>query len=175
MTAAFFLATFRAALFDGGVSDAAFAAWNAAQRLLVASEIALLPAALIFRRLRLGGSGVAAGLAGPPDSRDLSSPILVSMCRLCSSNPRMAAVTISLVSFVGIDSPVHKTVYRLFDKEYGRAVLTRAQFVLATILVSLFNAAEIDARPPHDPAPVWQPLGTTTGSTGDKWLDFGLG
>src|ERR1035437_3998423 len=33
-----------------------------------------------------------------------SSAILVSMCRFCSSNPRMAAVMISVVSFVGMSA-----------------------------------------------------------------------
>ena len=39
---------------------ACFAAWNAAHLLFVASEIAFLPAALMFRRLGFVGSGVAA-------------------------------------------------------------------------------------------------------------------
>ena len=57
------LALFLAAFFDVGCSGACCAAWNAAHRFFVASEIAFLPAALIFRRLRLVGFGVAAELA----------------------------------------------------------------------------------------------------------------
>jgi hypothetical protein len=71
-------------------------------------------AAEIFFRFPVGASGVV-GVAEPPGSIARSSAILVSICRLCSSNPRMAAVMISLVSFVGIRSPVNKTVYRSFD------------------------------------------------------------
>jgi hypothetical protein len=67
-----------------------------------------------FFRFPVGASGVV-GVAEPPGSIARSSAILVSICRLCSSNPRMAAVMISLVSFVGIRSPLNKTVYRSFD------------------------------------------------------------
>src|ERR1039457_6064921 len=49
-------------------------------------------------------SGLAADSAGLPDSMARSSAILVSMCRFCSSNPRMAAVMISVVSFVGMSA-----------------------------------------------------------------------
>ena len=77
-TAAFFravfLALFLAAFFDVGCSDACCAAWTAAHRFFV-GEIAFLPAALILRRLRLVGSGVAADVAGPPGSMARSSAI----------------------------------------------------------------------------------------------------
>jgi hypothetical protein len=67
-----------------------------------ASAIFRREATLDVLRLWVGTSGVTAEAAGPPVSTARSSAILVSMCRLCSSNPRMAAVTISGVSFVGI-------------------------------------------------------------------------
>ena len=65
--AAFFGAVFVVAVFFARADFSfCFAAWNAAHLFFVASEIAFLPAALIFRRLRFGGSGVAAvGLAPP--------------------------------------------------------------------------------------------------------------
>src|ERR1039458_6699875 len=49
-------------------------------------------------------SGLAADSAGLPDSMARSPAILVSMCRFCSSNPRMAAVMISVVSLVGMSA-----------------------------------------------------------------------
>jgi hypothetical protein len=49
-------------------------------------------------------AGVSAGSAGPPESMAWSSPIRESMCRFCSSKPRMAAVIISVVSFVGMSA-----------------------------------------------------------------------
>src|ERR1035437_7982590 len=63
-----------------------------------------LEAAENLLRLRVGGSGLAAGSVGPPGSTARSSAICVSMCRFCSSNPRMAAVMISVVSFVGMSA-----------------------------------------------------------------------
>jgi hypothetical protein len=71
-----------------------------------------------FLRFLVGASGVA-GVAGPPGSIARSSAILVSICRFCSSNPRIAAVMISYVSLGGILSPVNKTVYRSFDASTG--------------------------------------------------------
>src|ERR1039458_943077 len=76
---------------------------GAAHLLRCASAMRARAAALIFRRLRFGDSG-AEGSAGPPDNRDRSSAILVPMCRFCSSYPRMAAVMISGVSFVGMSA-----------------------------------------------------------------------
>jgi len=91
----------------GAASGAATTAplLDAAHLLRCASAMALLPAALIFRRFFFGSSGAAAGSMGPPVSPALSSAIWASMCRFCSSNQRMAAVMISLVSFgVGISA-----------------------------------------------------------------------
>src|ERR1019366_1059010 len=51
---------------SGGDGSAAFL--EAAHLFRCASAIAFLPAALIFRRLRFGGSGLAAGSVGPPVS-----------------------------------------------------------------------------------------------------------
>ena len=71
--AVIFVTAFFAGLFAAVyVAFAASALFNA-QRLLVASEMAFLPAALIFRRLRFVGSGVVAGSAGPPESMARSS------------------------------------------------------------------------------------------------------
>ena len=75
---------------------------DAAHLLRCASAMRARAAALIFRRLRFGASNGETGSAGPPDSPARSSAILASMCRFCSSNPRMAAVMISALSFVGI-------------------------------------------------------------------------
>ena len=65
--------------------------------------IRLLAAAEILRFL-VRGSGVAAGvgLVGPPSNMARSSAICTSMCRFCSSNPRMAAVSICGLSVVGM-------------------------------------------------------------------------
>src|ERR1035437_5373214 len=60
-TGAFFAAVFLAARFLTTVGVSVFfAAWNAAQRFLVASTMARLPAALSFR-FGFGGSGAAGG------------------------------------------------------------------------------------------------------------------
>src|ERR1035438_7475978 len=75
---------------------------DAAHLLRCASAMRARAAGLIFRRLRLGAFGASEGSAELPDSPARSSAILVSMCRFCSSNPRMAAVMISGVSFVGM-------------------------------------------------------------------------
>jgi hypothetical protein len=96
------LALFLAAFFGTGCSAVCCAAWNAAHRFFVAAEIAFRPAALIFRRLPLVGSGVAAGSEEPPVNRLRSSAICVSMWSYCCSKPMMAAVMISFVSFVGM-------------------------------------------------------------------------
>jgi hypothetical protein len=70
-----------------------------AHRRCWASFIRRRAAAENFLRLCVG---VSARAAGPPESMAWSSPIRESMCRFCSSKPRMAAVIISLVSFVGM-------------------------------------------------------------------------
>lgn len=75
---------------------------DAAHLLRCASAMRARAAALIFRRSRIGDSDAAVGSGRPPSSIPRSSAILTSMCRFCSSNPRMAAVMISGVSFVGI-------------------------------------------------------------------------
>lgn len=73
---AFLTAAFRAAAFFRGVllgvaffatglSAASFAAWNSAHLFLVASEIALLPAALILLLRPDAGFGVSDAAAGP--------------------------------------------------------------------------------------------------------------
>ena len=85
--------------FGFGGSGVAASAWTleAAHLLRCASAIAFRPAALIFRRLRLVGSGVAADSAGP-DSMDRSSAIWPSIRRFCDSKPSMAAAIIWSVS-----------------------------------------------------------------------------
>ena len=82
---------------NGAGGSVAF--WDSAHRFRWASPMRFRAAALIFRRLRVAGSGGAAVSAGPLDSSARSSAICVSMCRFCPSNPRMAAVMISGVSF----------------------------------------------------------------------------
>src|ERR1019366_1477621 len=132
---------FATAFFSAGFF-ACFVAWNAAQRFLVASEMAFLPAALIlrfgfavavldggsaspldaaqrfrcaspmrfraaaliFRRLPFGTPGLATDSAGPPSSMAWSSAIWRSILVFCDSNPVMAAMMISFVSFVGMST-----------------------------------------------------------------------
>jgi hypothetical protein len=139
--ASFAAARFAVAFF--AATGAVFAAWNAAQRFLVASEIAFRPAALIlrfgfaasdvsgavasdsprilahrrccasfirrraaaenFRRLSVCVSGVTAGVRlVPPASMARSSSIWVSIRVFCASNPVIAALMISFVSFGGM-------------------------------------------------------------------------
>src|ERR1017187_104165 len=60
-------------------------------------------AALIFRRLGVAGSAAATGSEGPPVSQVRSSAILASSFSFWASIPKIAAFTISVVSFpVGI-------------------------------------------------------------------------
>jgi hypothetical protein len=75
---------------------------DSAHRFRCASAIRARPAALIFRRFRFGASGVDAASALPPDNIAFSSMILESICRFCSSNPKMAAEMISGVSLIGM-------------------------------------------------------------------------
>src|ERR1017187_5164337 len=70
-----------------------------AHRRCCASRIRRRAAAENFLRLLVGATGVAAALPGPPGSMARSSAILESICRFCSSNPRIAATMISGVSF----------------------------------------------------------------------------
>jgi hypothetical protein len=95
---AFFVAFFGAGCFATAGFSGSFAAWNAAQRFFVAAEIALLPAALIFR-FRFGTSDVVAGSVRPPSSICRSSAICPSIRRFWASKPLMAAARISAVSF----------------------------------------------------------------------------
>jgi hypothetical protein len=90
-----------------GLGTASDAFLEAAHLLRCASPIRARAAALIFRRLGFNDSGTAAG--SPADSMDRSSAICVSMFRFCSSNPKMAVLMISEVSFVGMfsDHPVN--------------------------------------------------------------------
>src|ERR1035437_9644443 len=84
---------------DGGPGDF----FDAAHLFRCASAMAFLPAALIFRRLRFGASGVAAVSVGPPSSMARSSAIWASIRRFCCSKPSTRAVIISGVSlWVGI-------------------------------------------------------------------------
>jgi len=99
---------------DGG-SDVTLIA---AHRRCWASFMRRRAAAENFRRFLVGASGVAAGSAGPPDRMARSPLICESMCRFCSSNPRMAAVMISFVSFVGMSAfrTIHFTAVLLVNK-----------------------------------------------------------
>jgi hypothetical protein len=91
---------FRFGLGAASGADGSAAFLEAAHLFRCASAIAFLPAALIFRRFRLGGSDVAAvGSAGPPGSMARSSAILASIRLFWNSKPSMAAVMISFVSF----------------------------------------------------------------------------
>ena len=81
-----------------GADDSA-AFLDAAHLLRCASAIALLPATLILRRFRGATSGVTAGAAGPPDSIAWSSAILARSFSFWASIPKIAAFTISVVSF----------------------------------------------------------------------------
>jgi len=84
-----------------GVADACGSGlpFFAAHRLRWASAMALRPAALIFRRGGFVDTGVGADSAGSPERNARSSAIWASIPRFCSSKPRMAAATISFVSF----------------------------------------------------------------------------
>src|ERR1039457_2041172 len=77
---------------------------DAAHRFRWASPMRFRAAALIFRRLPLVFSGLAAvGWVGPPESMAArSSAICVSIRSFCCSKPTMAALIISGVRFVGI-------------------------------------------------------------------------
>jgi hypothetical protein len=66
-----------------GAGSVAFLA--SAHLLRWASAIAFLPAALIFRRLRVDGSGLAADSAGPPGRMARSSAIFWSIRAFCDS------------------------------------------------------------------------------------------
>jgi hypothetical protein len=80
-------------------ADGSAAFLEAAHLFRCASAIAFLPAALIFRRFRFGGSGMAAVSAEPPANRLRSSAILVSIRAFWDSKPSIAAVMISVVNF----------------------------------------------------------------------------
>jgi hypothetical protein len=93
------LLSFRLGLGAASGPDGSVAFLEAAHRFRCASPIRFLAAALIFRRLGVAGSDVAAVSMGPaPDSKARSSAICVSMRVFCASKPSMAAVIISGVS-----------------------------------------------------------------------------
>src|ERR1017187_4924869 len=92
--------------FGLGASGAACCFLDSAHLFRWAAAIAALPALLIFRRLREGGSeGVAAGFE-PPSSICRISAIWASIRFFWISNPSIAAVRISVVSFVGMDNSI---------------------------------------------------------------------
>ena len=73
--------------FGFGGSGVGASTWvlDAAHLFRCASAIRARAAALIFRRLRVAGSGVTADSVGPPGSRAFSSTILMSMRAFCAS------------------------------------------------------------------------------------------
>jgi hypothetical protein len=76
-----------------------------AHRRCWASFIRFRAAAENFFRLRVGASGVVAGVGFvPPSSMAWSSAIWRSILVFCDSNPVMAAMMISFVSFVGMST-----------------------------------------------------------------------
>src|ERR1039458_6503391 len=80
-----------------------------------------------FLRFLVGATGVAAVSPGPPDSMARSSAIFESICRFCSSNPRIAAVMISGVSFC-IDMSAFRTIHvNPFCGSRNREALCRLQ------------------------------------------------
>ena len=92
--------------FGFGASGAACCFLDSAHRFRCAAAIAALPALLIFRRPREGGSEAAAAGFGPPSSICRISAIWASIRFFWISNPSIAAVRISVVSFVGMDNSI---------------------------------------------------------------------
>ena len=88
--------------FGFGASGAAGRFLDSAHLFRCAAAIAALPALLILRRLRWGNSEVAAVDWEPPSSICRISAIRASIRVFCISNPSIAAVRISVVSFVGM-------------------------------------------------------------------------
>ena len=91
----------------------------------ILAHLACCPAAILRLaaadtvRLRAGAPGAVTAPEAPPDSVARSSAICVSMCRFCSSNPRIAAVMISSVSLVGMrmNAPLgHSTPLELCNR-----------------------------------------------------------
>jgi hypothetical protein len=91
--------SFRFFLGAASGADGAAAFLDAAHLFRCASAMAFLPAALIFRRLRFGASGVAAVALGPPSSMARSSVTCWASFSLCDSNPSIAASIMGLVNF----------------------------------------------------------------------------
>src|ERR1019366_4889112 len=81
-----------------------------AHRRCCASRILRRAAAENFLGFLVDASGAAAVSAGPPDSMARSSAIFESICRFCSSNPRIGAVMISGLS-VCIDMSAFRTIH----------------------------------------------------------------
>jgi CheY-like chemotaxis protein len=88
--------------FGFGASCAAWCFLDSAHLFRCAAAIAALPALLIFRRLRRGDSEAAAVDWEPPSSICRISAIRASIRVFCISNPSIAAVRISVVSFIGM-------------------------------------------------------------------------
>ena len=110
--------SFRFFLGAASCADGSVVFFDAAHLFRCASAIAFLPAALIFRRLGVAGSAVAAGSVGPPVSQPQSSAILASSFSFWASIPRIAAVTISVVSFgVGMLLDLPRFFHRKGDAE----------------------------------------------------------
>ena len=110
--------SFRFFLGAASCADGSVVFFDAAHLFRCASAIAFLPAALIFRRLGVAGSAVAAGSVGPPVSQPRSSTILASSFSFWASIPRIAAVTISVVSFgVGMLLDLPRFFHRKGDAE----------------------------------------------------------
>src|ERR1017187_2325494 len=93
-----------------------------AHRRCCASRILRRAAAENFLRLLVGASGAEAVSPGPPGSMARSSAIFESICRFCSSNPRIAAVMISGVSLC-IGMSAFRTIHvNAFCRSGGRRV-----------------------------------------------------
>jgi hypothetical protein len=91
--------SFRLGLGAAAGAGGSVAFLEAAHLLRWASPMRFRAAAPIFRRLRVAGSGAAAGSVGPPVSQARSSAILASSFSFWASIPKIAAFTISVVSF----------------------------------------------------------------------------
>ncbi|HEY1219366.1 MAG: hypothetical protein ABSE42_05205 [Bryobacteraceae bacterium] len=97
--------------FGFGATGAASCFLDSAHLFRCAAAIAALPALLILRRLREGDSeGAAVGLE-PPSSICRISAIWASIRVFWISNPSIAAVRISVVSFVGMENSVDSVLH----------------------------------------------------------------
>jgi len=83
-----------------GASDVTGSGWAFAVHLFLrASPMRLRAATLMMCRFRVSGTTVRTAPTPLRSSIARSSPICSSMCRFCSSNPRIAAAIISGVTF----------------------------------------------------------------------------